>query len=111
MSDVLHDEWDRAYEAGREAGRKEAWNGDYDYAYLVSQAESDGRRRGWHEALDAARKVVAAQQYIPLQDKKAFIITRNAKLWKRRDSWTEFGWWGFRDSALAAIDALREERE
>lgn len=61
--------------------------------------------------LDALREAVATQRYIPLQDKRVFIITRNAKLWQQRDSWTEFGWWGFRDSALAAIDALREGRE
>ena len=33
---------------------------DDDYAYVAGQAEADGRRRGWNEALDAARKAVAA---------------------------------------------------
>lgn len=83
---------------------------DDDYAYVAAQAEAEGRRRGWNEALDAAREAVATQQYIPIKDRKVFIITRNAKLWKQRDSWTEFGWWAFRDSALSAIDALRGEQ-
>ena len=29
-----------------------------DYAYVAAQAEADGRRRGWNEALDAAREAV-----------------------------------------------------
>lgn len=33
------------------------WEDD-DYAYVVAQAEADGRRRGWNEALDAAREAV-----------------------------------------------------
>ena len=32
---------------------------DDDYAYVAGQAEADGRRRGWNEALDAAREAVA----------------------------------------------------
>lgn len=38
MSDVLYDEWDKAYEEGREAGRKEAWSGDYDYRKLMEES-------------------------------------------------------------------------
>ena len=33
---------------------------DDDYAYVAGQAEADGRRRGWNEALDAAREAVNA---------------------------------------------------
>lgn len=32
---------------------------DDDYAYVAAQAEADGRRRGWADALDAAREAVA----------------------------------------------------
>lgn len=87
---------------------KEVNNSD-DYAYVAAQAEAEGRRRGWNEALDAARKTIATQKYIPVQDRKIFIITRNEELWKQRDSWAEFGWWGFQHSALAAIEDLRYE--
>jgi len=31
---------------------------DHDYAYVAAQAEADGRRRGWADALDAAREAV-----------------------------------------------------
>lgn len=96
MSDVLYDEWDRAYEEGREAGRKEAWNGDYDYAYLVSQAESDGRRRGWNEALDAARKSVE-------------IVPPSLYSYRPDESLRDVGIW--KSNVLAAIDALREEQK
>ncbi len=61
-------------------------------------------------ALDAARGVVEKQKYIPLENTGQFIITRNTKLWDDRKSWYKHGWWQFRTSALAAIDALREER-
>lgn len=37
MSDVLYDEWDRAFEEGKEVGRREAWNGDYDYRTLMEE--------------------------------------------------------------------------
>lgn len=35
---------------------------DDDYAYVAAQAEADGRRRGWSEALDAAIGVVVTWQ-------------------------------------------------
>ena len=38
---------------------------DDDYAYVAAQAEADGRRRGWSEALDAAREAVARLQHKP----------------------------------------------
>ena len=44
MSDVLHDEWDRAYEEGREVGRREAWSGDYDYRTLIAEARAAALR-------------------------------------------------------------------
>lgn len=31
---------------------------DDDYAYVAAQAEAEGRRRGWNEALDAAKVAV-----------------------------------------------------
>lgn len=31
---------------------------DDDYAHVAAQAEAEGRRRGWNEALDAAREAV-----------------------------------------------------
>ena len=34
---------------------------DDDYAYVAAQAEADGRRRGWSEALDAAWQAVAQE--------------------------------------------------
>ena len=45
MSDVLYDEWDRAYnegyevgyEAGEEAGRISAWNGDWSIRRLMNE--------------------------------------------------------------------------
>ncbi len=61
-------------------------------------------------ALDAAREAVEKQKYIPLENTGQFIITRNTKLWDDRKSWDKHGWWQFRTSALAAIDALREKQ-
>ena len=58
---------------------------DDDYAYVAGQAEADGRRRGWNEALDAAREAVAALD-----------IGRDVR-------------YGSHVHALAAIDALREK--
>ena len=58
---------------------------DDDYAYVAAQAEAEGRRRGWNEALDAAREAI-----------------RN-----REDG--EYFPWAQVEIALAAIDALREE--
>ena len=51
MSDVLHDEWDRAYEEGREAGRREAWSGDYDYRKLMEEV----RDRAFQDAIAAIK--------------------------------------------------------
>jgi len=82
---------------------------DDDYAYVAAQAEADGRRRGWNEALDAAEAAVAEQKLVPLAKQGRFIITRNSKLWDQRQVWSELGWWDFRKSALAAIDALKEK--
>ena len=69
---------------------------DDDYAYVAAQAEADGRRHGWNEALDAALEAVAETQ-----------------------RWHEFSW-GMDDDevgeyvkieeAFAAIDSLRQER-
>ena len=60
---------------------------DDDYAYVAGQAEADGRRRGWNEALDAAREAV---------EKLA------------KDTWCDSApCWGA-ERFLAAIDALRE---
>ena len=59
--------------------------------------------------LDAAREAVAEQKLVPLAKQGRFIITRNTKLWKQRQAWSELGWWDFRTSALAAMDALREK--
>jgi hypothetical protein len=75
-----------------------------DCAYVVTQAEADGRRQGWNKALDAARNAVAALENADLEidwdrDYAADPTgnTRNPRLWLR--------------DALAAIDALREERK
>lgn len=68
-------------------------------------------RTARREALDAAREAVAKQKLVPLAKQGRFIITRNTKLWKQRQAWSELGWWDFRTSALAAIDALREEEK
>lgn len=38
---------------------------DDDYAYVTAQAEAEGRRHGWREALDAAREEVARLQHKP----------------------------------------------
>lgn len=53
MSDVLHDEWDRAYEEGREVGRKEAWSGDYDYRKLME----DARERAIRDAMEVVARL------------------------------------------------------
>ena len=60
---------------------------DDDYAYVAAQAEADGRRRGWSEALDAAREAVQLMKKPP----------------------PALGWYGAMLSAVAAIDALRDE--
>ena len=60
---------------------------DDDYAYVAAQAEADGRRRGWSEALDAAREAVAA-------------IGDDCNCYEDL---------GIRADALSAIDVLREE--
>jgi hypothetical protein len=59
---------------------------DDDYAYVAAQAEAEGRRRGWNEALDAARKAVEAASV-------------------RNDTS-----YAMRMQVLAAIDALRGEQ-
>ena len=57
---------------------------DDDYAYVAAQAEADGRRRGWVEALDAAREALLSAW---------FTANRDEMTWP---------------DALAAIDALWE---
>ena len=61
---------------------------DDDYAYVSAQAEADGRRRGWVEALDAARDAVET-------------------VWTDDPSWDGTNWNNALCEALAAIDALR----
>ena len=58
---------------------------DDDYAYVAAQAEADGRRRGWVEALDAAREALLSAW---------FTANRDEMTWP---------------DALAAIDALWEK--
>jgi len=67
---------------------------DDDYSYVAAQAEAYGRRRGWNEALDAAREAVAGLrtygdhgEVIPPDEEAAVIYVTDA---------------------LAAIDALKE---
>ena len=86
MSDVLHDEWDRAYEEGREVGRKEAWSGDYDYRKLMQES----RERAIRDAI-------------------AVIKVQQPAIWEHpRDSAKRTGVW--LDDAIAAIKALGGER-
>ncbi len=59
-----------------------------DYAYVAAQAEADGRRRGWNEALDAAREAVAGVLH-----------------WSEGELGLICNW----NSACDAIDALRGE--
>ena len=61
---------------------------DDDYAYVAAQAEADGRRRGWADALDAARRAVDSALDAPPQHNVRVVA----------------------QIALAAIDALREEK-
>lgn len=65
-------------------------------------------RRIERRLLDAAREAIAEQKLVPLAKQGRFIITRNTQLWEKRQAWSELGWWDFRTSALAAIDALKE---
>jgi len=58
---------------------------DDDYAYVAAQAEAEGRRRGWNEALDEAQQAI-----------------RN-----REDG--EYFPWVQVEIALAAINSLRGE--
>ena len=37
MSEVLSDHWDQAYEEGKEAGRIEAWSGEWSYRRLMDE--------------------------------------------------------------------------
>ena len=67
---------------------------DDDYSYVAAQAEAYGRRRGWNEALDAAEAAVLGVSvyrwpYSEPHDKYTECITV--------------------DSAVAAIDALKEK--
>jgi len=48
MSDVVTDEWDRAYEEGKEAGLSEAWSGEYTYRMLMDRVRS----RAIHDCID-----------------------------------------------------------
>ena len=66
---------------------------DDDYAYVAAQAEADGRRRGWSEALDAAREAVPHDEGCLANDPDA--DERDCNCW--------------RPQALAAIDALRDQ--
>lgn len=61
---------------------------DDDYAHVAAQAEAEGRRCGWNEALDAARAAVR-HALGPMDTDDP----------------------GQHDAALAAIDALREEQK
>lgn len=75
---------------------------DDDYAYVAAQAEADGRRRGWDEALYAAREAVAGLPlYMP--DYNATMFNWDVDVPQDEQSWLD------RDAALAAIDALRGE--
>jgi predicted transcriptional regulator len=69
---------------------------DDDYAYVAAQAEAEGRRRGWNEALDAAREAVAETQ------------RWHEFSWGMDDD--EYGEYVKTEEALAAIDALRGEQ-
>jgi len=60
---------------------------DDDYAYVAAQAEADGRRRGWVEALYAAQEAI-----------------------RNREDGDYFPWVQV-EIALAAIDALRENKK
>ena len=71
---------------------------DDDYAYVAAQAEAEGRRRGWNEALDAAQNAVCA-----LMDDGS---DRSISGKKQPD---EDYYWAI-DDAAAAIDALRGEQ-
>jgi len=44
MSDVLHDEWDKAYEEGKEAGLSDAWSGEYTYRMLMDRVRDKAIR-------------------------------------------------------------------
>lgn len=70
---------------------------DDDYAYVAAQAEADGRRRGWNEALDAAREAVAKEA-----ERGPLYSVRNSDDALR-------GWHAMSRHALATIDALRGE--
>ena len=59
---------------------------DDDYSYVAVQAEADGRRRGWNKALYAAQEAI-----------------------RNREDGDHFQWVQV-EIALAAIDALREEK-
>ena len=74
---------------------------DDDYAYVAGQAEADGRRRGWNEALDAARGAVnALERLLDVEKGKGGYdccgcTTPSTLL----------------EDALAAIDALKEDND
>lgn len=71
---------------------------DDDYAYVAAQAEADGRWRGWVEGLEAARAAVAKE-------------AERGPLYSVRNSGdAQQGWDAMSRHALAAIDALREEK-
>ena len=72
---------------------------DDDYAYVSAQAEADGRRRGWSEALDAAREAVVA-------------LKPRLKVEKYKGGYDCCGCsttYDLMEDALAAIDALKEK--
>ena len=68
---------------------------DDDYEYVAAQAEAEGRRRGWSEAIDAARDAVAAQH----------LRTEDGQILRQGGDWEHA-----LDRALAAIDSLRGEQ-
>jgi len=78
-------------------------------SWTVECCICDRLRACEQRVLDAAREAIAEQKLVPLAKQGRFIITRNTQLWKQRQAWSELGWWDFRTSALAAIDALKEK--
>lgn len=61
---------------------------DHDYEYVAAQAEADGRRRGWADALDAAREAV---ERLPAHGRVASSLAVS------------------KSKVIEAIDALREK--
>lgn len=69
MSEPIHDDLDRAYEAGREVGRIEAWSGEWSYRRLMDET----RERAIKDCIAAVDSVPCRGGLMHMRDCTVFV--------------------------------------